>query len=1390
MFLRVQVLVLLLCTAWRALAVEPWTDTRLSVTNGLAFWLDVSRQNAARGAANQAPLRSWSDSPDYLYDGSGNRRDLSQPYFDARPRFRQEFNGAMLAFDGTNDFLSLVQSGWQLREATLFVVANPRRVTAFAGPIAASERGRNDYVTGFNLDFGGQPDGQLRRVNAEGAGFGGEQDLLAGPPQPLNRWHRFTLDLGTGPTGVRLFLDGTPRGSRTRTPDAVIRLDELTLGARRYSNNADRPHAQGFFNGDLTEVLFYDRVLTDPEREMVESYLDEKYGVLLRGLAGAPVREGAVPLITVTNPPPVQVHFPGFSVRELPVDLGNVNNVRYRPDGKLVAVGYDGRVWLLSDTDGDQLEDKVEPFWDQQTFRSPIGAALTPPNYSRGDGVFIAAKDRLVLLVDTNRDGRADQDLTVATWTERSEQQGVDALGVAVAPDGSVYFSLGAASFTEPFLIDKATGQARYRTTMERGTIQHVSPDFSKRETVATGIRFAVGMAFNRADDLFVTDQEGATWRPDGNPLDELLHIQTGRHYGFPPRHPKHLPNVVDEPSTFDYAPQHQSTCGLQFNEPVNGGPVFGPAAWAGDALVAGYSRGKLWRTQLVKSAAGYVAQTHLLATMQSLTVDSCVSPRGDLIVAGHSGQPDWGSGPTGKGHLWRIRYEQRDEPQPVTLWSASPTELSIAFDRPLDTDAVKGLAEKAVLESGKFVFPGDRFETIRPGYQVVYDQLSAPRHRHEILGARLSADRRTLTLLTKPRTAAVNYAVTLPSFVAADVRRRIENSSTPPTPHVGGYSETDLLSSLNGVDARWESADGKESWTGWLPHLDLQVARELTTGSAEHERLFALLAKPGTLTLRGLLDLWQMLQPAIQPGAAIDWERPAEMVRVRWEGSAGFTAQLGTQNIRSGRTESGSQRAEPSPSAPGPRWQPFELQLQTGNGELALVPTWTTGDDPERWRPFPLRRFYVPWAQPADAAPANTGPREVPELAGGNWLHGRRLFFGDKLACAKCHALRGEGAHVGPELSNLIHRDYASVRKDLQFPNATLNPDHVASLIELADADTITGIIQREADGALYVVSAAGAVEKLPRAKVRSIKPAPLSLMPEGLWETLSATEQRDLMTFLLTVPLEPAEVAPELQGQPQPKARKRSEVAALLSPNPAAGTQHPGPLRIVLCASPKDPGHGAPGFHDYPLWRERWSKLLALADGVTVETADRWPSAEQWQRADVVAFYHDNPAWVADKAADLDAFLARGGGLIFLHWSMNAYRDVDALKQRLGRAWGAGAKFRYGAEELSFAPHALTGGFPTSAKFIDEAYWNLPGSDAGATVLATSQEEGKATPQVWLKEAGQGRVFVCIPGHFTWTFDDPLYRVLLLRGFAWAGGQPLERFNELVPVGARTAD
>ena len=156
------------------------------------------------------------------------------------------------------------------------------------------------------------------------------------------------------------------------------------------------------------------------------------------------------------------------------------------------------------------------------------------------------------------------------------------------------------------------------------------------------------------------------------------------------------------------------------------GHKVFGPEWWSGDALVCGYSRGKLYRTKLVKTPRGYVADNAVLACLDALTIDACVSPRGDLIVATHSGGPDWGSGPAGKGKLYKVSYADRDCPQPVRTWASSPHEVRIALDRPLDPQAFKDLDKLAIIEYGPYVRAGDRFESFAPGYAVVERQSRA----------------------------------------------------------------------------------------------------------------------------------------------------------------------------------------------------------------------------------------------------------------------------------------------------------------------------------------------------------------------------------------------------------------------------------------------------------------------------------------------------------------------------------------------------------------------------------------------------------------------------------------------------------------------------------------
>jgi len=103
--------------------------------------------------------------------------------------------------------------------------------------------------------------------------------------------------------------------------------------------------------------------------------------------------------------------------------------------------------------------------------------------------------------------------------------------------------------------------------------------------------------------------------------------------------------------------------------------------------------------------------------------------------------------------------------------------------------------------------------------------------------------------------------------------------------------------------------------------------------------------------------------------------------------------------------------------------------------------------------------------------------------------------------------------------------------------------------------------------------------------------------------------------------------------------------------------------------------------------------------------------------------------------------------------------------------------------------ATHPITRGFGKT-HFVDESYWKMTGDPKKIHVLASAVEDGEPQPLMWTHEKGRGRVFVSILGHFSWTFDDPLFRVLVLRGLAWTAREPVERFSKLATVGARVGE
>jgi putative heme-binding domain-containing protein len=489
-------------------------------------------------------------------------------------------------------------------------------------------------------------------------------------------------------------------------------------------------------------------------------------------------------------------------------------------------------------------------------------------------------------------------------------------------------------------------------------------------------------------------------------------------------------------------------------------------------------------------------------------------------------------------------------------------------------------------------------------------------------------------------------------------------------------------------------------------------------------------------------------------------------------------------------------------------------LKIATGKGPRHHHVFFQTDRFQMPTTPLPLDWQMLPWAPLRESLPPS--PRvPAPELAGGDWKRGEAVFLSQEANCSACHTLRGKGGKIGPDLSNLVFRDAASVLRDIIDPSAVINPDYVPFTVQLKNGRFLSGIPRADKDGVVRVLDT-DAKETIVRQKdIERLDPSSVSIMPKGYAEKLGQEKLRDLLTFLTNPPPDDPPAPAQDGKQAAPPLRRRADVEEILRGTSDAKGQKTGEaselrtLNVVLVAGPKD--HG-PGEHDYPEWQRRWKHLLGKA-AVRLSTAWEWPQQGHWDLADVIVFYFWNHDWNEERYKQLDRFLQRGGGVVVLHSASIADQEPEKLAKRLGLAFQPGrSKYRHGPLDLKFTPKAkpvfeksdaITAGL-SKVSFLDESYWPMIGDVSRVHVLATTEEEGKSWPMIWaFKPSGArkiddsltvfgeinvpGRVFGCILGHYSWTFDDPIFRIVFLRGLAWSAGCSFDRFEPLVTDGVK---
>ncbi len=213
--------------------------------------------------------------------------------------------------------------------------------------------------------------------------------------------------------------------------------------------------------------------------------------------------------------------------------------------------------------------------------------------------------------------------------------------------------------------------------------------------------------------------------------------------------------------------------------------------------------------------------------------------------------------------------------------------------------------------------------------------------------------------------------------------------------------------------------------------------------------------------------------------------------------------------------------------------------------------------------------------------------------------------------------------------------------------------------------------------------------------------------------------------------------------------------------------------------------------GEHDYIRIKELFVPMLKKIPRVSVDEAYQFPSQSQFDKADLLIQFLHLPQLTDKQLAGYQKFVDDGGAVVSIHESC-IIRPIDRaqkLADCIGCSWKGNKESRwskFSRNEPLFldTKHPVFAGLPKSMRFNDESYWNMIQRDkvevVGAVVTAANSEKqsfaevlrskGIRGQAFWTYTSGKGRVFGTTTGHFTYTYHDPMYRLLLARGIAWA--------------------
>ncbi len=620
------------------------------------------------------------------------------------------------------------------------------------------------------------------------------------------------------------------------------------------------------------------------------------------------------------------------------------------------------------------------------------------------------------------------------------------------------------------------------------GCIYRIDPEGSHWELLSVGYRNPYDAAYNREGELFTydADMEWDMNTPWYRPT-RVCHVVSGSEFGWrngagkwPPYYPDSLPAAVN------IGPG--SPTGVTFGY----GAKF-PSKYQTAFYICDWSYGKLYAVHLQPKGASYTGEFEEFITGTPLPLtDILVNPKDGAMYFTVGGRRT-------QSGLYRVTYVGDEPTTPAPAASDAGAEARAIRHR---LEAFHGHKDsKAVDVAWPYLSNPDRF--LRWAARVAIEHQDP-------------ASWRDRALSEKDPQAAIQSLLALVRVSASDPFHR-----KPTDPKPDPALKARILKALENI--QWDDLSSSQK----VDLLRVYAVFFNRMGPPDEETAARVIARFDPLYPTRSLEqnamLCQLLVYLQAPSVAektitlmskaptqeeqIEYAQDLRVLKNGWTPElrrAYFSWFQKASSFKGGNSFTGFMRIIKDDA----------LATLTEEEKIALKPILDAKKPSESMTVAPPRPFVKAWTID------ELIPMIEKNLKNRDFDHGRSMFAAAQ--CFSCHRYNNEGGSFGPDLTAVSGRfNVRDLLESIVTPSKTISDQYEAVTIATTDGEIVTGRIVN-LHGDILTVNTnmldPNGLVNINRNKVEEMKPSPVSMMPEGLLNTMNEQEILDLMAYLLS--------------------------------------------------------------------------------------------------------------------------------------------------------------------------------------------------------------------------------------------------------------------------------